>query len=214
MLADVTTGTSGTTGTSRLVIDAVMPDFDVAIAEHQLVRASPASTYQAARDLDFLSVRTPLLDAAMWMRGVPSRLAGRSVDPPPRLVLGDSEGLALPGWSLLGEQPGREIAFGAVGKFWQPNIEWRDVPASEFAGFGEPGWGKIAANFAVVPYGEHSTLLTYECRTATTDAQSRARFSRYWFVIRPFVAHILRATLRTIRDNAERDEQPVRSGAT
>jgi hypothetical protein len=43
----------------------------------------------------------------------------------------------------------------AVGKFWQPVIEWRDVPRAEFNGFAEPGWGKIAANFSVLPYGEH-----------------------------------------------------------
>jgi hypothetical protein len=42
----------------------------------------------------------------------------------------------------LGESPGRELAFGAVGKFWQPNIKWRDVAADEFASFSEPGWAR------------------------------------------------------------------------
>jgi hypothetical protein len=46
------------------------------------------------------------------------------------------------------------------------------------------------------------TETTYECRTATTDLTSRARMSRYWWLIRPF-AYILRAVLRTIRGNAE-----------
>jgi 2Fe-2S iron-sulfur cluster binding domain len=32
----------------------------------------------------------------------------------------------------------REIAFGAVGEFWQPVIEWHDLPG--FATFAEPGW--------------------------------------------------------------------------
>ncbi len=59
------------------------------------------------------------------------------------------------------------------------------------------------ANFSVVPYGEHATLLTYECRTATTDTESRLRFIRYWSLVRPFVAHIFRATVATIRDHAE-----------
>jgi hypothetical protein len=114
-----------------------------------------------------------------------------------------SEGDPLPGWLVLGERPGVELAFGAVGKFWQPNIEWHDVAADEFASYDEPGWGKIVANFAVLPYGTRATLLTYECRTVTTDPASRQKFLRYWTVIRPFVAHILRATVRTIRDNAE-----------
>ena len=71
----------------------------------------------------------------------------------------------LPGRLVLGETPGRELAFGAVGKFWQPDIEW--------------------------------------CRTVTTDPESRQRFLRYWWLVRPFVAHIMRASLRTIRADAE-----------
>src|SRR5206468_1928467 len=100
---------------------------------HVVVHADPASTFRAARGLDFLAVRTPLLTAAMWVRGIPDRARRRATPPPPRLVLGD--GVGLPGWLVLGEEPGREIAFGAVGTFWQPNIEWRDVPRAEFAGF-------------------------------------------------------------------------------
>ncbi|MFI5054750.1 MAG: hypothetical protein ACHQDE_10340, partial [Acidimicrobiia bacterium] len=72
-----------------------------------------------------------------------------------------------------------------------------------FAAFAEPGWGKIAADFSVVAHGERATLLTYECRTATTDPESHRRFMRYWWIVRPFVGHIFRATLATIREQAE-----------
>jgi hypothetical protein len=48
-----------------------------------------------------------------------------------------------------------------------------------------------------------STLLSYECRTLTTDPESRRRFLRYWWVIRPFVGHIMRATVTTIKADAE-----------
>ena len=65
------------------------------------------------------------------------------------------------------------------------------------------GWGKIAANLAVTGYGEDATILTYECRTVTTDEESRRKFLRYWALVRPFVGHIFRATVRTIRDDAE-----------
>ena len=189
-----------------LLIDQFMPSFDVSIAEHTIVRRSPAATFDAARDLDFLRVHTPLLDAAMWARGLPAQLSGRAPAPPPRLVL--AKGDPLPGWLVLGEHAGRELAFGAVGKFWQPNIEWRDVAVDEFADFGEHGWGKIAANFSVSPYGETAAILSYECRTITTDPESRRKFLRYWRVGRPFIAHIFRATVHTIRDNAERGARP------
>jgi hypothetical protein len=190
-----------TTGTEGMVIDSAMPSYDVAIVEHILVRTDPATTYRAARGLDLLTVRSPLLDAAMWVRLLPSRLTGRPTPRLARLVIG--EGVGIPGWLVLGEHDGAEIAFGAVGRFWQPVIEWRSVDAAEFRGFIEPGWGKIAANFWVRSCGSNKTLLSYECRTATTDPRSRRRFARYWWLIKPFVAHILRATLRQIKSDAE-----------
>jgi hypothetical protein len=187
-----------------MLIDQFMPRYDVTIAEHLIVHRDAAVTFRAAADLDFMSVHTPLLDLAMWARGLPARMTGRAPEPPPRLVL--SKGDPLPGWLVLGQRIDREFAFGAVGKFWQPSIEWRDVGVDAFTAFDEPGWGKIAANFSVMPYGERSTLLTYECRTITTDSDSRRMFMRYWRLGRPLIAHIFRATVRTIRDTAERLE--------
>jgi len=195
----------------KMIIETQLPRYDVAIAEHRLVDATPAATFAAARELDFLTVRTPLLSAAMWLRGLPDQLHRRAPAPPAKLSL--AEGVGLPGWLSLGVRPDSEVAFGAVGKFWQPTIEWRDVPVDEFAGFAEPGWGKIACNFAVRAYGSGRTLLTYECRTATTDPAARRKFARYWWLIRPFVAHIMRATVATIAANAARSpsRHPVAS---
>ncbi len=187
-------------GPDALLIDGFLPRYDTTVAEHRIVHAPPAATYDAAHRLDFLTIHTPLVDAAMWLRGLPGRRTGAAATPPPRLVLG--EGVGLPGWLLLGEQPDREITFGAVGRFWTPSITWHDVPAEAFADFAEPGWGKIVAAFVVTPYGAGS-LLTYECRTATTDAASRERFLRYWTVVRPVVAHLFRATLETVGRAAE-----------
>ena len=190
-----------TADSESMLIDQFMPRWDVTIAAHTIVRRDPATTFRAAVDLDFMSVHTPLLDLAMWARGVPARITGRAAEPPPRLVLG--KGDPLPGWLVLGERADRELVFGAVGKFWQPSIEWRDLSTGAFTAFDEPGWGKIAANFSVMPYGAGSTLLTYECRTVTTDDVSRGKFMRYWQLGRPVIAHIFRATVNTIRANAE-----------
>jgi hypothetical protein len=190
----------------RMLIESVMPTFDTVIAQHIVVAADPSTTFEAARAVDLLSVRSPLVTSSMWIRGLPVRIFGTATPPVLRLVIG--EGLGLRGWLLLGERADREIAFGAVGRFWQPVIEWRDVPLTEFASFAEPGWGKIAANFSVLPYGECSTLLSYECRTVTTDPESRRRFLRYWWLIRPFVGHIMRATINKIKADAEAATKP------
>lgn len=183
-----------------MLLDDVMPTFDATEAAHTIVRSDPATTFAAARHLDFLRVRTPLLVSAMWVRGLPARLAHREEHVPPRLVLSEE---TMPGWVLLGEQPGREIAFGAIGVFWHPQIAWHDVDRDEFATFAEPGFGKIACNFSVRPYGATAALLSYECRTTTTDTASRRAFARYWRVVHPFVAHIMRATVSTVRDDVD-----------
>ena len=188
--------------TEAMLIESVMPDADASIAVHAIVSADPASTYQAAHDLDFLTVRTPaVLTAAMWLRGLPERLRAKASPAPPRWRLEDIG--SMPGWPLIGERPGVEIAFGAVGRFWRPVIDWLPVSPEDFPAFIAPGWGKIAANFSVTGYGEQHTLLSYQCRTVTTDPDSRRRFRRYWWLIRPFVAHIMRATVNTIKAEAE-----------
>lgn len=123
----------------RMLIESAMPAFDAVIAEHIIVAADPSTTFEAARTLDLLTVRSPLLAASIWIRALPARLVGRAAPPLPQLVVATG---GLPGWLLLGERPGREIAFGAVGKFWRPIIEWRDVPQGEFSSFSQPGCGK------------------------------------------------------------------------
>jgi hypothetical protein len=188
-----------------LLIDEVQDEFDESIASHLIVDAPPAQAFRAARDLDFLTIHTPLLAASFFVRDLPARLLGRPRPPaPPRMALSGDAGLALPGWMVLGERADQEIVFGAVGRFWTPTIEWNEhVDATQFARFAEPGWGVIACNFLVLPYGAHRSLLTYECRTRTTDPVTRTKFERYWRLVRPFVGHILRATVATIRADVD-----------
>jgi hypothetical protein len=182
------------------LLDAHLPVYDVVLTEHLVIGADTETVYEATKNFDFLTTRSPFITALMTARSVPSRLRGSTIPIPPTLMLASDPGV-LPGWSLLGEIPGREVAFGAVGTFWKPDIEWYDLPADQFAAFAEPGWGKIACHLLVRPDGPDRSILSYECRTATTDRVSRAQMSRYWWLIRPFVAYILRAVLRTIRAN-------------
>lgn len=182
-----------------LIIDRCLPDFDARLVEHRLVDAELGAAWDGLCDLDLMQVHTPLLDAAFWVRGLPARIRRVHVPAPATLRLGDADqGSPLPGWLSLGVMPRHEIALGAVGRFWTPSIEWHDVSAAEFPTFAEPGWGKIVASFSLRGYGERRTLATYECRTAVPDVTSRKAFLRYWTLIRPFVGHIMRATLHTL----------------
>ncbi|MGV9745792.1 hypothetical protein ACWDTG_12845 [Rhodococcus zopfii] len=185
------------------LLDACLPTYDVALTEHLTVEADVPAVFRAAHDLDILTVRTPLLSTAFFVRGLPARLFGKpSPELPALRLFADPSSSGLPGWLVLGEVPDREIAFGAVGKFWQADIEWHDVPPDRFTAFDEPGWGKIGCHFLVRANGPGRSVVSYECRTGTTDPESRKKMMRYWWIIRPFVGHIMRATLRTIAADA------------
>jgi hypothetical protein len=64
-----------------MIIDLQLPEYDVVLAVHKIVGADLATTFAAARELDFLTVRTPLLNTAMWLRGLPDRLRHRTAPP-------------------------------------------------------------------------------------------------------------------------------------
>ena len=200
---------------AELLIDRYLPRYDVGLIEHTVAEADLATTWQALCELDLAQVHTPLMDAAMYLRGLPTRVAaqfGRGAPPeaPARLPLGGG-GPPMQGWLSLGEVAEHEIALGAVGRFWQPDIQWYDVTGmtpEAFAAFTEPGWGRIAANFTVLAYTPSRTLVSYEVRTATADPDSARRFARYWTVIRPFVGHIMRAALTAVRADAQQRSGP------
>ncbi len=198
----IVTGPSATAH-SRSVLEDSLPVYDMALTEHVVVEATVDGLFETARDFDFLTVRSPLVTAMMTLRALPTRLRGRAPAGPTSLRLASDPG-ALPGWLLLGQVPGHELAFGAVGRFWTADIEWRQVEPQQFTDFDEPGWGKIACQLLVRPDGPARSVLTYECRTATTDLAARRAMKRYWWAIRPFVGYVMRASLRTIAHDAER----------
>jgi hypothetical protein len=191
-----------------MLIDQYLPHFDVTEVHEVEVDAPPEGTYPAIRMAD---LRDPLVSALFAVRELPNRVARRlrgqpQPAPPKSFTFAD---VATPemGWVLVGEAPGTEFVVGSVGRFWQRDYGWRPVPAGEFSVFNEPGYGKIAVSFSVrpVPASDRS-ILRYEARTATTDEVARRRFARYWRIIRPGVAIVMRRALGRIRAHAERPE--------
>ncbi|MHC3436508.1 hypothetical protein ACYJ1Y_00060 [Natrialbaceae archaeon A-gly3] len=189
-----------------MLIDDYLPAYDVTVTRHAVVEADPETTYRAAMAANLLDLG-PVVRALGWLRIVPTavieHVRGRRPEPrPDRLTFADLE--ESDEWVRLAEEPGEEFVFGAVGKFWQPAIEWRAVDPEDFADFDEPGYGKVAATLSVRPYGDGRTLLSYEARTATTDADSRRRFERYWRLIGPFAGYLMGKALERIAADAEK----------
>ncbi|MFC4542681.1 hypothetical protein ACFO5R_12190 [Halosolutus amylolyticus] len=188
-----------------LLIDRHLPAYDVTQHRHAVVDADPETTYAAMLEADMMDTG-PAVRALGRLRDLPARLAHRirGTEPaqfPGELTiarLGESDE-----WLLIGERPGEELVFGSVGTFWRPSIEWREVDPDAFAAFDESGYAKLAVSLSVRPYGAERTLLTYEARTATTDAASRRKFRRYWRLIGPFAGYLMSRALERMRIDAE-----------
>jgi hypothetical protein len=112
------------------------------------------------------------------------------------------------GWVGLGEEPGLELVFGAVGDFFHGDFDWKAVEPDDLPGFDEPGYGVIVAALTTVPFGDARCVVSYEARTRCTDPESRRKFLRYWRLTSPFIGVVMRAALRTIAERALQ-EPPV-----
>ena len=191
-----------------MLIDDLMPRFDAARAEHVVVDAPPARAWAAIGEADFMQAYrgSPAMRALFAARGAASALARRVTGapaPPDPETMRPSELPPAGEWVKLGQVDGSELDFGAIGVFWGRDIAWREIRATEFAAFSEPGYARVVANLSVRPYGEGRSLLSYETRTQATDEASRRGFLRYWRIVGPGVGIVLRGTLRYIKGIAE-----------
>jgi len=190
----------------ELLIDRQLPRFQARTFSALVVDASTGRTYRAIRalDPDQVGQTVPFMQLMVRLRDLPARLG----QAPHRAIQPVSEALTSEQYRqaflLIDEEPGTEFVIGMIGKFMSPaQMEFRRFDPPEFAGFGEPGYGKVATSFLVLPYGTGRSLLCTETRTATTDPASARRFRRYWAVIGPFAGYIMRHWLTLAKQHAE-----------
>lgn len=183
-----------------MLIDDILPAYDVSDAVATVVNADVAITWDALMEVDLIDVgrKRPLVGVLGAIRVLPDivsqMLHGELPQRPPQhLRLRDTTTIppADGGWVLLGERPRDEIALGLVGKFWRPVIEFAKVPAERFRDFAEPGYAKTIYSLSVRTLDEQRTLLSGVMRTATTDEHARRWFRRYWTFGIGTGAHIL-----------------------
>ena len=195
--------------TEPMLIDRRLPHYDATTIQHVVVEAPPERAYAAAvgTDLFALARQDPVFRALFTLRILPERLMsmlrGEPFGEPAPTEGGRLRDLPTAGeWVRLGETPGEEFVFGAIGRFWGARITWETIDATEFEGFDRPGFGRIAAAISARPYGEGRTLLSYEARTAVTDPESRTAFQRYWKALGPFIGVLLHRTLTAMAKEA------------
>ena len=191
-----------------MLIDEVLPQFDVTRVDVVVVTGAPQHVYQALRDYDMVDVTRDdrLIRVLFAVRGLPDRLMqmlGKRPEPAPVTSMRLADLPAEGEWVRLAENPGREFVFGAAGRFWGGPIQWERITPETFAAFEAPGSARIAANLAVHPYARGRVLLTYETRTAATDDRARRGIRRYWRLLSPFIGIVLRGVLNGVKQRVE-----------
>jgi hypothetical protein len=188
-----------------MMLDWLLPEFDATVIEHRVIDADPASVYAALTTVDMVEIPNayPAVRGLFAARGAAERfvnaLLGRAappleVDGPMRL--GDMP--AHGAWVKLADEAPHELCFGVIGRFWGGETVWETIDAAEFAAFERPGYAKIACSVSLRPYGSMRTLVSYEARTQALDPHSRTTFLRYWRLVRPGVAIVMRAFLQAV----------------
>lgn len=158
--------------------DDFFPNPEHVEADSITVAAPVGQAYEVARHWDL--AKAPLARLLFRLRTEP----GGEVDED-ALTL-DRIGGEGPGFRLIEDQPPRHFLIGAIGEFWRPSIPFRDFEPHEFAGFSEPGLGKILWGLEFEPLGPHATRIRLEVRIGAHDPKTWKRFRRYYRLIGPF----------------------------
>lgn len=184
-------------------IDGWMPSWQFAEVHHIRSRATPKALMDAAeayRPDDDVMIRS-----ALALRESPGRLAAA-------LGLGGVLGGALArrarfgkdDFLPLGRQGHRALAYGLIGRFWEPGYGLVKVPdAQAWRAYAEPGVAKLLLAFQTRPDGD-GTRITTVSRLACPDAATQRRIALYWALIRPVSGLIRGRMLKAIRQVAER----------
>lgn len=178
-----------------MLLDRFLPVFDVSKRHAIEIPAPRQRVYEELLRYDF--GRSLATRALMGLRGYGSRIRstprGKSLP----------ETLQAFGFTLLAEEPGEELVFGLVGRFWRLDGGMRPTSAAEFESFAERGFAKAAWNLRVgsglhLPHCELST----ETRVLCFGEDARRKFLRYWRVVEPFSGAIRWSLLRGVRKNS------------
>ncbi len=176
---------------------ATLSDFvpNARLREHDDV-STPATADRAlelARHFDL--ARSPVVHALFWLRTIPERLASSEVKPAPDLRI-DAIGRTGAGFMVLEDSRERRLV-GAIGRFWESDIQFARVEPAAFAKFAEPGWAKVAWELTAEAT-ENGSRLSIDLAVSATDAAAWTNFERYFRWIGPFSRFIRRHELKLI----------------
>jgi hypothetical protein len=170
------------------LLDQWLPEWQFAEHHERRIRATPEQVASAIRRVtasDIFLFRTLTFIRNPWRRGQ----ADHILNPPEERPILD---VALAGgFTLLGEDPNRELLLGTVvivpadvreqaARGAVPRLD----PAI-FRTLDRPGFARAAMNFRMITENDGWTTVTTETRVHAVDRETQRRFARYWRVIYP-----------------------------
>lgn len=166
--------------------------------EHSLQLDSVTPGQAFASIIPSLSSEDPWIQRSIALREVPGRLLrrlGLSGNSLPRQAFGPHS------FTLLGQTPDQEVAFGLAGEFWR--LDYGLHPISDAAAFvAKLNVPRLVLNVCVETMGRSGCRLVTHTRVyCPTDAQRR-RFAPYWYAIRPVSGLIRQRLLQRIASQA------------
>ena len=194
-----------------MLLDDLMPHYDVVERHAVRVRASPDDTFAAIREADLAD--GPITRALLGVRMLPAAVVAFLRSPPDAIAewrarrarrRGRLDDFERAGFHVVAVRAPEEIVIGLLGRFWTPRGDlcarvteesFRTPPP---AGQALAGW-----KFTVQDRGDGSCTLRTETRVRCA-ADARLRFRLYWLLVRPGSGLIRRSMLRAIRRQAER----------
>jgi hypothetical protein len=209
-----TEGVGGTAAASQarkpaLLLDDLLPAYDAREWHATVVHASVERVYAALWSANLAS---PVVRVLLGLRALPGALLGALSQPRDawrrllarvgaRLTMRD---VIAGGFTVVAEDPPRELVLGVDGAFWRLRGDLRRVDAASFRGPQPRGTARAAWNFHVAQRADGTSALSTETRVRCADPASRWRFRAYWLIVRPGSGLIRRLMLRSIRRDAER----------
>jgi hypothetical protein len=177
-------------------LDDVVPVADHMTHQARVVEAPRRAVWEELHGLKLRSL--PVSFVLGGIRAMPVLLTGRWRGGLDRTFL---DVIPIP---VLSSEPPTAVVFGGVLQPWRLT-GGEKPPALDADGvreFAEAGWVKIGMEFRLTP-AVGGTHLSSETRVAATDAATRTRFNRYWFVVGPGSSAIRWEVLTAVALRAE-----------
>ncbi len=195
-----------------MLLDDLMPHYDVVERHRTLVRAAPNLVFAAIREADLTG--GPLTRSLFALRAVPAALG--AIVRSPRAAwdeyhdrtsthqrTGRLQDFERAGFRIVAERPPEELMIGLLGRFWTPRGGLcAEVTADTFHAGPPVGQALAGWNFTVAVRPDGTSELRTETRVWCAGNARRA-FRLYWLAVRPGSGLIRREMLRAIRRHAE-----------